>query len=193
MGLSCSSKPVTTWCVHLNWQWAETYTSPVSVPPTVMRRSMIVLFWSDLQPVALNHTDFCVVFFSLHLAWSTIKLWSPNFSLGLLLTLDEINCGIPTQYKSHLMQTWFMMFHKIGLHVSSYLHTSQAVVTAGSHMCLKRWSVFSCYSGVLGGSHCYFKETPAGLTTGWQHLLTVICSHAGCENGSTCSKITHYC
>lgn len=56
---------------------------------------------------------------------------------------------------------------------------------------LQTWSLFSCYSGVLGGSRCYFMETPAGLTTGWQHLLTVICSHAGCENSPACGKITH--
>lgn len=64
-------------------------------------------------------------------------------------------------------------------------------IRVGSHICLKLWPFFLCCSGVLCGS-CYFKETPAGLTTGCQHLLTVICSLAGCESSPACGKITHY-
>lgn len=45
VGLSCSSKPVMAWWVHLNWQWAETYTSLVPAMPTVICRR---LFYSDV-------------------------------------------------------------------------------------------------------------------------------------------------
>lgn len=45
VGLSCSSKPVMAWWVHLNWQWAETYTPLVPAMPTVICRR---LFYSDV-------------------------------------------------------------------------------------------------------------------------------------------------
>lgn len=59
-------------------------------------------------------------------------------------------------------------------------------------MRLQLGSVFSYCSGVLGGSHCYFKESPAGVTTGCQHPLTVICPLAGCESSPAYGQIAHY-
>lgn len=50
-----------------------------------LRWSMIVLFRSDQQSVSLISYGLPTwFFFLLHLAWSTIQLWSPNFSLVLL-------------------------------------------------------------------------------------------------------------
>lgn len=209
---SCSenrSEPDCEWACHVPpslWRrdmciWTDSGPKPTRLLSLLRRRlsemvdDRFIQKWPTIGYLNLTWAS-NMIFFLLHLAWSTIQLWSPNFSLVLLDVAGwhEMHCGILSHYKSHLMPTGFMTFHKSSLHVTSpFLHTSQAVVTAGSHMRLKRWSVFPCYSGVLGGSRCYFKETPAGLTTGWQHLLTVICSHAGCENSPTCGKITHYC
>lgn len=158
-----------------------------------LRRSMIVLFWSDPQPVILSCTGFCMVFFSFILPeaqfnFEVLKLFSwAAADAGWC----EINCGIPPAGDVGSDPNLMHDVSQERFACSPSLRTSQAVATVGSHMCIKRWFAFSCRPDVLGGSHCYFKETPAGLTTGWQHLLTVIYPHAGCENGPACGKITH--
>lgn len=112
VGLSCSSKPVMVWWVHLNWQWAETYTSPVPAMPMVIWRCRR-LFYSDvtrqlivlsvckvtgsslLHLLSLKHISMYPALSSRFLLYLAIWAWSyilvltflSRFSLPLVLVL----------------------------------------------------------------------------------------------------------